>query len=168
MISAGILALAITVAGFFIWQGMKKEVQKHQQNELVPVYEKPEDALNFPIRDADSEVLQKHTQLVLESAVQTNTIEIKDCKPSPLIADVFHGSNVTFQNTGDIDITLYWPREVEGGTTEFTIPANGENYISIDFLEREEIGDLSMVSYSCDPSFKPAGILVIQQSPSLP
>lgn len=165
LISVGILLLSVVIAGFFIWQ-IASDKTKNTLSEIK--YEKPEDVLKFPGQDSSDDLLSKHINLVLDTAVETNTVKLQDCKPTPLVADVPFGSDIIFKNMDNSSHTVYLVHEVTNDRADVEVRSNGEERTPIAFFNPNFLHSFAMVKYGCDNPNKVSGIILVKDKPVLP
>jgi len=108
-------------------------------------------ALKIPIGGTDAEK-QEHFQLAIKIAKTTDTIEISNCHPQPIVAKINKNEKAVFKNSDSKDHTI-----IIGLKDIFKIPAKSKK--EIDFSFKNEAGKL--FGYGCDSSPSAAGLLFI-------
>ena len=73
--------------------------------------------LNFPGPGASAEEFDRHAELVKSVAVDSDTLDLAGCEPSPLVLEVGYGELIRILNPDKIDYVLYH------GEKRITIPA---------------------------------------------
>jgi len=148
-----LLAIAV-ILGYKIYKvkGFKIPSDQSFQSSPTPTVNPEEkEVLNFPEPSASNEEKKKHSQLVLKLAKETDTIDITNCQPEPLVVYLDRGDKLTFKNQDEEPHKIKWG----GKDTEIT---NGMTVISASQVFGSEVGDYG---YLCDGSEKPVGVVKI-------
>ena len=67
-----------------------------------------EKLFNPPGPNATKDEIIEHSKLAAKLAILGNTVEFKDCKATPIVLQIKYGLPVTFKNSSDYDITLFF------------------------------------------------------------
>lgn len=81
-----------------------------------------------PSADASKSAKKKHAQIVAKLAKQNDTLEIKDCQPTPLVLLIKQGSKFTIKNDDSTAHNFVIDEE-----HQYKIPANGSLEIVAQF-----------------------------------
>lgn len=84
--------------------------------------------LNPPSVDASRSAKDQHAQTVAKLAKEGNTLEIKDCKPNPLVLQVKQGSDFKINNNDSVDRKITFDED-----HVYKIPANNKLTIKAEF-----------------------------------
>lgn len=119
-----------------------------QNNSDAPV----DDVLVTPLRTDSDDRKKQYEELVRSKAEDADIIQIKDCKPEPLVTKVADKAPVTIRNnsTKDHIFTSYDGKES-------TLPAGKETKLDLTF----GFGP-GVYAYGCDKSAGPVGILLVE------
>lgn len=96
--------------------------------------------LNPPSADASKSEIEKHAQIVERLATESSTLEIRNCKPNPLVVKIKEGADIEIRNMDDKN-----RRIVFDALHYYDIPANNSIVLSAKF--RYGSGDYG---YVCD------------------
>lgn len=84
--------------------------------------------LSPPSADASRSAKQKHAKIVAKLAKIGDTLELNDCKPTPLVLQVKQGSEFKIKNNDKTDKKIIFDED-----NRFKIPANGQLTIKAAF-----------------------------------
>lgn len=84
--------------------------------------------LSPPSADASKSAKEKHAQTVAKLAKEGNSLDIKDCKPNPLVLQVKQGSQIDIVNKDSIEHKIIVDTE-----HFYNLPANSKKTITVQF-----------------------------------
>lgn len=96
--------------------------------------------LNPPFANAPKIAKQAHAQVVSSLAKETKYLEIKDCKPNPLVLKVKEGTDIEIRNIDNVKVRI-----IVDSLHYYDIPANGTKTTTAKF--KYGTGDYG---YVCD------------------
>lgn len=84
--------------------------------------------LNPPPATASAEKKKKHAEIVTKLAKEGNLVEIKDCKPTPLVLQVKQGSEFKIKNNDNVNHNIIIDSE-----HAYELPTNNQLTIKAEF-----------------------------------
>lgn len=168
-----VLVLVGLTLGYFIYQGsisnkegqnMEPEISNTINNEAEPTDStgtsqatptpnpNKEAILKFPDENASAEEKSKHADLISESAVRADYLNLTNCQADPLVFAVDKGKAITAKNDGEIAISI------NTGGNDLTIEKKSQIQINTDSFFGGTVGDHG---YGCSEVKGIAGIVKI-------
>ena len=134
-------------------QAMPPSQHRQRRDPLVPIPPTTkQSALKFPSQDAPLRLKERHINLIYSLAVDTPTLNIKECAPDPFVAQISTGKEIGVVNN---DLTPHTLKE--GARSFLTIPAGGKK----SFTAAQVFGEIGAHAYTCDDSRENVGIFLI-------
>lgn len=84
--------------------------------------------LTPPDKDATQEAKKAHAQVVANLAKEAKYLEIKDCKPNPLVLKIKEGSQFEIRNMDNVKVKI-----IIDSLHSYDIPPNGNKTITAQF-----------------------------------
>ena len=108
--------------------------------------DKKREVLNFPGQNGEKvspEDRDRHAELIKSVAVNSDTLNLADCVPNPLVLEVGHGESIAIQNPDEIGYILYH------GKYRVTIPAGETKNIVITHSFGDGGEGVGFAGYAC-------------------
>jgi len=146
-----VLILFATAIGVFIYFNHPQSVPRYSVGR--PFVGQEKELFTFPPKGATAAEQKAHYDLIMSSAVETNSLDIKDCVATPEVLKVKDGSTLNITNSGSAETKFQTSgrRAIIAAGKTVPIPMNFK------------VKTLSIFTFGCgDPlATHPMGILVV-------